>query len=79
MKYLLQLSDDCELTDEEIKELGFDLIVDCYGERLVIYKPLDNKTINIGDIPFWKYVEIIEVFDESEQIKGQLEFWRDFI
>lgn len=79
MKYLLQLSDDCEWTDEEIKELRFDLIEDCYGERVVIYKPLNNKTINVSDIPFWENVECIEAFDESEQIKGQLEFWRDFI
>lgn len=78
MRYALELSVDCEWTDEEIKEYGFDLMRYFYGKRLVIYKPLNNKMINVDNIPFWGYVKTIEAFNELEQIEGQLKIG-DFI
>lgn len=73
MRYLLQLSDDCKLTDEEIKELGFEIVDNLYNKRLVTYKPWYKNLIRVCDIPFWKDVESIEAFNELEQIKEQLE------
>lgn len=74
IKYLMRLSIDCEYTDEELREMGFELFRDSWGERCVIYKPLDRKTLYPGDIKIWEFVESIEAFDELEQITGQLEF-----
>lgn len=74
MKYFIKLSGDCEWTDEEIKELGFEIVDNIYNERLVAYKPWYKNLIRVCDIPFWKDVESIEAFDELEQIMGQLEF-----
>ena len=74
MKYFIKLSGDCELTDEEIKELRFEIVDNIYNERLVAYKPWYKNLIRVCDIPFWKDVETIEAFDELEQIMGQLEF-----
>lgn len=74
MRYLLKLSDDCELTDEEIKELGFEIVDNLYNERSLTYKPWYKNLIRVCDIPFWKDVEAIEAFDELEQIIEQLKF-----
>lgn len=74
MRYLLKLSDDCELTDEEIKELGFGIVDNLYNERSLTYKPWYKNLIRVCDIPFWKDVEAIEAFDELEQIIEQLKF-----
>lgn len=73
IKYLMRLSIDCEYTDEELGEMGFELFRDSWGERCVMYKPLDRKTLNSYDIDFWEDIESIEAFDELEQIKGQME------
>lgn len=73
IKYLLRLSIDCEYTDEELREMGFEFFRDSWGERCVIYRPYDRKTLHLGDIKIWEFVESIEAFDELEQIKGQTE------
>ena len=74
IKYLIRLKIDCEWTDEELKDKGFEIYHELFDERIVIYRPLDRKTINSYDIDFWEDIESIEAFDELEQIKGQLEF-----
>lgn len=73
IKYLMRLSIDCEYTDEELREMGFELFRDSWGERCVIYRPMDRRILNSYDIDFWEFVESIEAFDELEQIKGQME------
>lgn len=74
IKYLIRLKIDCEWTDEELRDKGFEVYNDLFDERIVIYRPLDRKTLNSYDVDFWEDVESIEAFDELEQIKGQLKF-----
>ena len=72
IKYLIRLKIDCELTDDELKDKGFEVCKGFLDERCVMYKPLDRKTLNSYDIDFWEDIESIEAFDELEQIKGQI-------
>lgn len=79
MKYVFELSEDCELTNEELEEMGFEIVDDSYNERWVTHKPWYKNLIRVCDIPFWKDVETIEAFDELKQIVGQLEFEKEII